>query len=179
MNKSLLFIICASGVFVFFFCQAILMEKITQGTYGDHINENGEKGEKFTFSLTLVFILCLVNYFFARTILFFKPGHEDKTPSYLYAGSSLTYLLAMVTSTMALQWVSYPTQVYIYIIYITIVVITKMYFKVVGKSAKPIPVMLLGVLIGGKKYNKVKYFCVFIIVTGIVLFMYKDESSMY
>ena len=29
----------------------------------------------------------------------------------LYASCSLTYLLAMVTSNMSLQWVPYPTQV--------------------------------------------------------------------
>ncbi len=36
---------------------------------------------------------------------------EDKTSRMYYASSALTYLLAMVCSNMALQWVNYPTQV--------------------------------------------------------------------
>lgn len=87
------------------------MEKITRGHYGDEVNENGEAGETFKFALTLVFIQCVVNYIFAKFILFVTPRDEDRTPDTLYAGASLTYLGAMVTSTMALQWVSYPTQV--------------------------------------------------------------------
>lgn len=64
----------------------------------------------------------------------------------------------MVSSNMALRWVPYPTQV-------------------VGKSAKPIPVMLLGVLIGRKSYSLQRYFFVLLIVVGVVLFMMKDSKA--
>lgn len=63
----------------------------------------------------------------------------------------------MVSSNMALRWVPYPTQV-------------------IGKSAKPIPVMLLGVLIGHKSYSVQRYCFVLIIVVGVVLFMMKDAK---
>ena len=49
-------------------------------------------------------------------------------------------------------------------------------FQVVGKSCKPIPVMLLGVLIGRKRYPILKYFFVFLIVLGVAMFMYKDKA---
>lgn len=61
----------------------------------------------------------------------------------------------MISSNMALRWVPYPTQV-------------------IGKAAKPIPVMILGVLIGNKKYPLLKYIFIFMIVIGVALFMYKD-----
>lgn len=64
----------------------------------------------------------------------------------------------MVSSNMALRWVAYPTQV-------------------VAKAAKPIPVMILGVLIGRKSYSVQKYFFTFIIVLGVVLFMYKEGKA--
>lgn len=64
----------------------------------------------------------------------------------------------MICSNMSLRWVPYPTQV-------------------IGKSAKPIPVMILGVLIGRKHYPLRKYFFIFLIVIGIVLFMYKDSAA--
>lgn len=86
-----------------------------------------------------------------------KREKEDKTHYGYYACSALTYLLAMVSSNMALRWVPYPTQV-------------------IGKSAKPIPVMLLGVLIGHKSYSVQRYCFVFLIVVGVVLFMMKDAK---
>jgi solute carrier family 35 (UDP-galactose transporter), member B1 len=50
-------------------------------------------------------------------------------------------------------------------------------FKVVGKAAKPIPVMILGVLIGRKSYPLKKYLFVLLIVVGVVMFMYKDQGK--
>lgn len=90
-------------------------------------------------------------------MLLTKPQPKDTTHQGYYSSSALTYLLAMISSNMALRWVTYPMQV-------------------IGKSAKPIPVMILGVLIGRKSYSFQRYICVILIVMGVVLFMYKDSS---
>lgn len=129
-NEHTKLLICAAGIFVCYFYFGMLQEKITRGQYGD-----GENHEKFTYMFALVFVQCLVNYVFAKTILLtiMKQG-EDTTSNMYYAVSSLTYLLAMVCSNMALQFINYPTQV-------------------IGKAGKPIPVMVLGVLLGKKVYN--------------------------
>lgn len=95
---------------------------------------------------------------FTLVLIATKPEKEDKTHYGFYASSALTYLLAMVSSNMALRWVPYPTQV-------------------IGKSAKPIPVMLLGVLIGRKSYSIQRYCFVMLIVLGVVLFMMKDGKT--
>lgn len=87
-----------------------------------------------------------------------NPAKEDTTHTGYYVVSALTYLLAMVSSNMALRWVPYPT-------------------AVVGKSAKPIPVMILGVLLGRKSYSWTRYACVFTIVLGVILFMYKEGRT--
>lgn len=87
-----------------------------------------------------------------------KSKKEDSTNIIYYVFSALAYMLAMVSSTMALRWVSYPTQV-------------------VAKSAKPIPVMILGVLIGRKSYSLTRYACVITIVLGVIVFMYKDQKA--
>merc|ERR1719516_89680 len=93
--------------------------------------------------MALVAFQCAVNYLYAlimgHTVL--KQG-EDTTKSSFYACASLTYLLAMVTSNKALSWVNYPTQV-------------------IGKSCKPIPVMVLGVLVGRKKVSPAQVFVYF------------------
>jgi UDP-galactose transporter B1 len=155
MNDKTRLIVAAGGIFVCYFYFGILQEKITRGRYGEELNEDGTKGERFTFTLALVGIQCMFNWVFARAILFVKPQAEDKTHYGFYASSALTYLLAMISSNMALRWVAYPTQV-------------------VAKAAKPIPVMILGVLLGRKSYSKQKYLFVLTIVIGVILFMYKE-----
>ena len=148
------FAFCAIGIFGFYFLFGIFQEKITRGKYGE-----GENQERFTYTMALVFVLCAVNYIYAVIVsaLVLKEG-EDTTKTHYYAISSLTYLVAMVTSNKALMWVNYPTQV-------------------VGKSCKPIPVMILGVLIGRKRYPILKYLFIVLIVLGVALFMYKDGKT--
>ncbi|KAM8947217.1 solute carrier family 35 member B1 [Pelodytes ibericus] len=147
-------LICFLGVFVCYFYYGILQETITRGTYGE-----GENQEKFRFALSLVFVQCIVNALFAKLLIhFFESGKGDRTQSWLYAVCSLSYLGAMVSSNSALQYVNYPTQV-------------------LGKSCKPIPVMLLGVTVLRKKYPVTKYLCVLLIVLGVALFMYKPKRA--
>ncbi|CAH2036048.1 unnamed protein product, partial [Iphiclides podalirius] len=128
----------------------MLQEKITRGKYGDN--------DKFTCALSLVLVQCFVNYVFAQVLMVSWKHEKDTTRTVYYFSSALTYLLAMICSTMALQWINYPTQV-------------------VGKAAKPIPVMILGVLIGRKAYPLKKYLFVLLIVIGVALFMYKDQGK--
>uniref|UniRef100_A0A8C0I3L0 Solute carrier family 35 member B1 n=1 Tax=Balaenoptera musculus TaxID=9771 RepID=A0A8C0I3L0_BALMU len=145
--------LCFLGVFVCYFYYGILQEKITRGKYGE-----GAKQETFTFALTLVFIQCVINAVFAKILIqFFDTARVDRTRSWLYAACSVSYLGAMVSSNSALQFVNYPTQV-------------------LGKSCKPIPVMLLGVTLLKKKYPMAKYLCVLLIVAGVALFMYKPKK---
>ncbi|KAF7988435.1 hypothetical protein HCN44_001008 [Aphidius gifuensis] len=154
INNNTKFIIYAAGIFVCYFYFGVLQEKITRGEYKD-----GEKNEKFTYMFALVFFQCLVNYAFSKLLLMtIMKEKDDNTKTIYYASSAMTYLLAMVCSTMALKFVSYPTQV-------------------VGKAGKPIPVMLLGVLLGKKSYPMRKYVFVFLIVLGVILFMFKDGKT--
>lgn len=59
---------------------------------------------------------------------------------------------------MALRYITYPTQV-------------------IAKSSKPIPVMLIGVLLAHKRYTVQKYFFVLMIVVGVIMFIYKDGKG--
>lgn len=49
------------------------------------------------------------------------------------------------------------------------------HFKVLGKSCKPIPIMIFGVIFAHKRYALKKYFFVFMIVVGMAVFLYKDN----
>lgn len=147
---KLKFIFYAGGIALSYWYFGIIQEKITRAKH-----EPGS--ERFTCTLTLVLMQCIFNTLFAKFLLTFimKQGRDNTKPIY-YGICSLTYLTAMVSSNMALQHVNYPTQV-------------------VGKSCKPIPIMILSVLLGKKRHSLRKYLFVSLIVVGVALFMYKKN----
>lgn len=119
MQKTNKLIICAAGIFVCYFYFGILQEKITRGKYGEEEKDADgniiKPTEKYTYMLALVCAQCVVNYLFAKGMLTAWHLGEDKTPQVYCASAAITYLLAMVCSYMALQWVAFPTQVTSYI----------------------------------------------------------------
>lgn len=76
-----------------------------------------------------------------------KKTEKDTTKGWMYPACAITYVLAMLSSNSALQYVSYPTQV-------------------IGKSIKPVPVLIFGVLFAGKRYPKLKYLAILMVVMG-------------
>lgn len=150
-SRTKLFLFCFCGIFVFFILFGILQEKITKKEYGS------EK-EKFQFSMTLVLVQCIANSIFAKLATKVWKTPSDLTPTYYYMAMATAYVGAMICSSDALRFVSYPTQA-------------------LGKSIKPIPIMVLGVLLAKKRYTLKKYLFVLLIVMGVALFMYKPQQS--
>ncbi|KAH7946448.1 hypothetical protein HPB49_025376 [Dermacentor silvarum] len=142
----------AGGIFLTYFYYGVLHEEITRTKYGP-------KKEMFVHAQSLLLFSCIMNVLFAKLMLstFLKQGVDTTRRSY-YVISSFTYLGAMLASTICLQFVNYTTQV-------------------VGKSCKPIPVMVLGVLVGGKRYALSKYLSILVVVLGVALFIYKDGKA--
>ena len=150
---KLKFIFYALGIGLSYWYYGILQERITR-------TKHEPDGKMFTCTMTLVLLQCIFNTIFAKFMLkFIFDQGRDRTRASYYGVCSLTYLVAMVSSNMALRHVSYPTQV-------------------IGKSCKPIPIMILGVLIGGKRHAFKKYLFVLLIVVGVALFMYKKDISL-
>jgi len=148
---------CFLGIFISYLLFGICLEKITRGKYG----ENGD--EKFKFPQVLVFLQCIINGLFAKGMTIYKRGSardfvRDRTPVWLYACCGASYMFAMLSSTNALKYVNYPTQV-------------------IGKACKPIAVMILGIILAGKRYGLQKIICVCIIVIGVILFMYNPDKA--
>lgn len=150
--SKLKFLFYAAGINISYLYFGILQERISR-------TKHDPGGEKFTCTKSLVLLQCIVNAIFAKFILKFiiRQG-VDKTRPLYYGMCSLTYLTAMVSSNMALQHVNYPTQV-------------------IGKSCKPIPIMIMGMLLGKKIHSLKKYFFVSLIVLGVALFMFKRDIS--
>lgn len=92
--------------------------------------------------------------------LIWPEKQKDTTHFVWYASTAAANSLSMVTSNMSLRWVTYPMQV-------------------IFKSAKPLSVMILGLMFC-KKYTIQRYFFVLVIVTGVIvfkLFEAKEEKS--
>jgi len=81
-----------------------------------------------------------------------------KVPITEYLSVSITYVGAMFCSNLAIEYIDFPTMV-------------------LAKSCKPIPVMLMGVLVLGKKQPFLKYISVFMISIGICIFSWKSKSG--
>lgn len=63
-NYRIKFIITAFGIFISYLCVGILQEKIMKSHYGDQINADGTKGEKFTYANTLAAVSLLSGFIF-------------------------------------------------------------------------------------------------------------------
>jgi UDP-galactose transporter B1 len=156
MAKEVEMLVGVSGIYVFYLLYGIVQERVTTTPFGPN-------GERFDFMFFLVCLQCILNALFALIVLGFnrlwtKQAPKDKVPFTEYAWISLTYVLAMLCSNSSLQFVDYPTQV-------------------LGKSCKPIPVMLMGALVYGRSYNWRKWMCVLLITAGIALFMFKSKGG--
>jgi UDP-galactose transporter B1 len=144
------------GIYFFYLLYGIAQERLTTTPFGPD-------NEKFHFVIFLVFLQCIINALFALTglgVRALRPNSnkKDKVPFSEYAWIALTYVFAMLCSNASLQFVDYPTQV-------------------LAKSCKPIPVMLMGALAYGRKYEWRKWLCVILISVGISIFMFKHKGG--
>lgn len=110
-------------------------------------------------SIILIFsdLLWADIYFSSLAIQSSGEALSDRVPKWSYALSAGTQLAAMSFSFYALKFVDYPTQA-------------------LAKACKPIPVMLMGLLVFSKRYHWSKYFTVAIITGGIAVFMIEQET---
>jgi len=143
LPSELKLLICAGGIYASYLTFGVLQEQI--------FKYRGPEGERFTATLFLLWVQCLVNALFALCFMLGGSRSTQKIPLFNFGLTGTSYILAMLFSNEALKYVSYPTQA-------------------LGKSCKMVPVMLFGVLIRGKKYRPVEYFCVFLVTLGITLF---------
>ncbi len=143
LPSELKLLVCAGGIYASYLTFGVLQEMI--------FKYRGPQGERFTATLFLLWVQCLVNALFALGFMVAGSRSTQKIPLFNFGITGTSYILAMLFSNEALKYVSYPTQA-------------------LGKSCKMVPVMLFGVLIRGKKYKPFEYFCVFLVTAGITMF---------
>lgn len=172
LRQGIELFICTIGIYTCYLKYGLLQERIYAETYG---------GDRFVYSAFLVAVQTAANALVAAIALaltqvssrLFRKQHRAKSaeerearavtsrkpvPLGEYAKVALSYLSAMLFSFSALNHMSYPMQA-------------------LGKSCKMIPVMLMGIVIRGKRYALREFVCVFLVTAGVALFSFKPSSA--
>ncbi|KAL5370240.1 UDP-galactose transporter [Cryptosporidium parvum] len=168
MNDTIIGAFCVAGIYFFFIFYGIVQERIH--TLGDK-----KVGDNFNYSLFLVFCFCLVNTVVSFGVIQLEnwrigPGKEGNSKKNKNSNNaektlfnlsfecifqimltSATYLTSMVLTNLALGNVNYPTQVLV-------------------KSAKCVPIIVIGTLYFKTKYPWYDYLAVIVITISLSCF---------
>nr|CAG4641663.1 EOG090X05CU [Eurycercus lamellatus] len=145
-NAQVLFYCCA-GLQISYLTWGVLQEKIMTREYID----NG-RAEKFTDSQFLVFVNRILAFAFSGIYLMLTQQRVHRTPLYKYSYCSVSNTLSSWCQYEALKFVSFPTQV-------------------LAKSAKVLPVMLMGKLVSRTQYKNYEYATAVLISVGMTAFL--------
>jgi UDP-galactose transporter B1 len=141
-----------AGVYVFYFLCGIILERISKTPYGP------EK-ERFTYTPFLMFLQCSFHVLAAVLLLPFDTSSKPSWSMFRrFAKPSFCVFGGMLSSTWALNYCSYPTQV-------------------VAKSSKALPVMVAKAVLVGHRYSHRKYVCITLISAGIAIFTLAKPSK--
>eukprot|EP00581_Thalassiosira_minuscula_P016284 CAMPEP_0183730800 /NCGR_PEP_ID=MMETSP0737-20130205/33715_1 /TAXON_ID=385413 /ORGANISM="Thalassiosira miniscula, Strain CCMP1093" /LENGTH=516 /DNA_ID=CAMNT_0025963381 /DNA_START=48 /DNA_END=1598 /DNA_ORIENTATION=+ len=119
--------------------------------------EYATSGGKHLHELSFLFVTSLLYTLTASVGRYARAEKESTIPPAQFAVLGMTSMGSTFFSVRALRYVIYPIQV-------------------LAKSCKPVPVMLMGALMG-KKYPMKKYLKVVLIVGGVGLFMGGGDNS--
>lgn len=128
MKQRLILIAISVGLFCCYSVFGILQERIFRRGYATH---DGQDVEQFTFAVTFVCLQCLFYSIFAqgklhwtptstvryqllvsRAVILMTRDHSvNETHQGYFAFAAIFYLVALITSNTALQFISYPSQV--------------------------------------------------------------------
>jgi len=151
MPDALKLIFACSGIFFSFSYFAVLQEDVYKKTYGPD-------NEKFKFTMLAIFVERAINALVAAFGMMVLGTSGIKVPLTDIFNSGVSQMLAMAASNEALRYVSFPTQI-------------------LGKSCKMVPVMIGGIVLGGKTYTATQYIQVIMITIGVVVFNFGGKSK--
>lgn len=156
-QECLTFLYCFLGLMVSFLSWGVLQEKIMTVEY---VGRDGKTKSQFTDSQFIVFVNRTLAFIISSGYLWFK-GHSLHTaPLFKFSYASFSNIMSAWCQYEALKFVNFPTQVLV-------------------KSAKVIPVMIMGKIISRTKYEFHEYLTAVMISCGMVLFLTgsADESK--
>nr|CAG4645502.1 EOG090X05CU [Lynceus sp. MCZ IZ 141354] len=153
-QEATMLLFCFTGLQVSYLTWGILQERIMTIKY------TGSDGvsEKFTDSQFLVFVNRILAFAISGTYLILQGRPAHRTPLYKYAYCSISNSLSSWCQYEALKFVSFPTQV-------------------LAKSAKVIPVMLMGRIVSQSTYKTYEYGAAILISIGMAGFLMGSSAN--
>jgi UDP-galactose transporter B1 len=153
---------CVGGIYFFFLTWGIVQERISTIAYVDTVTGLSERFRHFQVLTWLQSATAaLVALLFLRVQRMpLVPGHIDQVSSLLRELFilSLSSTVASPIGFAALKRLNYPTMV-------------------LGKSCKLVPVLLMNMVVGGRRFSSLKYFTVLLITIGVGTFMLWDPTD--
>jgi len=148
------FMYCFGGLQASYLVWGVIQEKMMAESYGT------SDASKFHDSQMLVFLNRGLSTILSAIVLFLNEGIQSKKspPLYKYSYCTVSNIISSWCQYEALKYVSFPTQV-------------------LAKTCKIIPVMLMGKLISGKKYQYYEYVTAIGIWIGMAVFQFFTENK--
>lgn len=169
-SPAMRLIFCSTGLLCSYLVWGVLQEKVMTRNY---INSRGDTA-RFTDSQFLVFVNRVFAFVISGVYLLSRqlPRHSatatvtvtatttppHSAPLYKYAYSSFSNIMSSWCQYEALKFVSFPTQV-------------------LAKASKVIPVMVMGKIVSGNKYQLYEYITAVLISVGMSLFLLATSNS--
>lgn len=143
--------VCVAGIYASYLTQGLLQENLSVKKYG-------LLGDRFPELKALTGTQAITCFVWAGVLLLFQSKKNGQAPFTAYWKPSISNSIGPACGYEALRNISYPAQV-------------------LAKSCKMIPVMIMGTILGGKRYGSLEYLCAALIAMGISLFAQRSSSA--
>eukprot|EP00096_Caligus_rogercresseyi_P008477 TRINITY_DN2733_c0_g1_i1.p1 TRINITY_DN2733_c0_g1~~TRINITY_DN2733_c0_g1_i1.p1 ORF type:complete len:435 (-),score=116.57 TRINITY_DN2733_c0_g1_i1:136-1440(-) len=148
-SRVLSLLYCVMGLQVSYLTWGYLQERIMTKDYSDSTGQS----RRFSDSQFLVFVNRILGFSLAILYLaFHSRGQPSGAPLYKYSYCSFSNIMSSWCQYEALKFISFPTQV-------------------LSKACKVIPVMLMGRIMSGKRYEVYEYVVGALLSFGMILFL--------
>lgn len=144
-------LVCVVGIYASYLTQGLLQENLSLKKYG-------LLGERFPELKALNGVQSITCFLWAGLLLVSQGKKQGQAPFTSYWKPAVSNSIGPACGYQALRNISYPAQV-------------------LAKSCKMIPVMIMGTIIGGKRYGSLEYFCAALIAGGISLFAQRSSKA--
>lgn len=136
-----------------------LTDLLQEKSFGNiHDNENKKIERVIDAIILFSLIQSIVNVIVSIATTYRHSFHLKKGMELYFGVSAGFQITSMLLSTLSLQYISYP-------------------IKIIGKSCKMLPVMIIGASFDGKKYTVLQYICSIFVSTGIIIFYLGKKNT--
>lgn len=173
---------CFFGICISYLIWGLVQERVMTKGYTIFIH-NQKKFIYFKDSDFIIFVNRLFTFVTGLFIMSIKKciknrnnsnlivNQGDIAPFYIYSYSSISNLISSICQYESLKYISFPTQVFYFIVIFII--------KVVIKACKLVPVMIMNSIISKKIYKKNQYIVAILLCCGFALFLYGNLQDNY